>query len=198
MVAGGPYYCAEGSIVNATGRCMAHASSIPVAGLADTTRTWAGSGLIDPVAGLAGAKVYLFSGTQDTTVKPAVMDDLRTYYRSFVPDAAIRYKNDLAAAHAMVTDDYGNGCATSTAPYINNCGFDLAGALLAHLHGPLNARNNGSLTGSFIEFDQTAFASGHGPGGNRLGLRAAGLQQRHTLQAARGVPRLPAEHHPGG
>ena len=162
VVAGGPFYCAEGSIVNATGRCMTHAGGIPVSSLVNTTQSWANSGLIDPVARLADAKVYLFSGTQDTTVKPAVMDDLRTYYRSFVPDAAISYKNDLAAAHAMVTDDYGNGCTTSTTPYINNCGFDLAGALLAHLHGPLNARNNGALSGSFIEFDQTAFASGHG------------------------------------
>jgi poly(3-hydroxybutyrate) depolymerase len=162
VVAGGPFYCAEGSIVNATGRCMTHASSIPVSSLVDLTRSWAGSGVIDPVAGLADSKVYLFSGTQDSTVKPAVMDDLRTYYRSFLPDAAIAYKNNLAAAHAMVTDDYGNGCGTSSTPYINNCGFDLAGALLTHLHGPLNARKNGSLSGSFIEFDQTAFASGHG------------------------------------
>jgi poly(3-hydroxybutyrate) depolymerase len=162
VVAGGPFYCAEGSIVNATGRCMTHTGSIPVGSLVDTTRAWATSGFIDPVAGLADAKVYLFSGTQDATVRPAVMDDLHTYYRSFVPDAAIAYKNDLAAAHAMVTDDYGNGCTTSTTPYINNCGFDLAGALLGHLYGPLNARSSGSLPGSFIEFDQTAFGSGHG------------------------------------
>ena len=164
VVAGGPFYCAEGSIVNATGRCMTHFTGIPVNSLAATTRAWAGSGQIDPVANLANTRVYLFSGTQDNTVKPAVMDDLRAYYRSFVPDAAVVYKNDLAAAHAMVTDDYGNGCTTSFSPYINNCGFDLAGAMLAHLHGPLNPRNNGSLSGSFIEFDQTAFVSGHGMG----------------------------------
>ena len=30
VVAGGPFYCAEGSIVHATGRCMAHNTSIPV------------------------------------------------------------------------------------------------------------------------------------------------------------------------
>jgi poly(3-hydroxybutyrate) depolymerase len=30
VVAGGPYYCAEGSVLNATGRCMAHGSGIPV------------------------------------------------------------------------------------------------------------------------------------------------------------------------
>jgi len=165
VVAGGPFYCAEGSIVNATGRCMSHLTSIPVDRLEATTRTWAGSGQIDPVANLTNSRVYLFSGTQDNTVKPAVMDDLRSYYRSFVPDAAVVYKNDMAAAHAMVTDDYGNACGISMTPYISNCGFDLAGAMLAHLHGPLNSRNNGSLSGSFVEFDQTAFVSGHGMAG---------------------------------
>jgi poly(3-hydroxybutyrate) depolymerase len=162
IVAGGPFYCAEGSIVNATGRCMTHSSSIPVAGLVSTTNNWASGGLIDPVANLGGSKVYLFSGTSDNTVVPAVMNDLKTYYQSFVPAANTVYKNTLGAGHAMITDDYGGACGTTASPYINNCGFDLAGEMLKHLHGTLNARNNGALTGSFIEFDQTPFASGHG------------------------------------
>src|SRR5882672_8494410 len=65
VVAGGPYYCAEGSIVNATGRCMTHSSSIPVASLVSTTNGWASSGLIDPVTNLNASKVYMFSGSVD-------------------------------------------------------------------------------------------------------------------------------------
>src|SRR5215510_11149691 len=53
VVAGGPFFCAEGSIVNATGRCMAHSSSIPVTSLVSTTNSWASSGTIDPVSNLA-------------------------------------------------------------------------------------------------------------------------------------------------
>ena len=87
VVAGGPFYCTEASVVNATGRCMTHATSIPVASLVGTTNSWASSGLIDPVANLNASKVYLFSGTSDNTVKPAVMNDLKTYYASFVPAA---------------------------------------------------------------------------------------------------------------
>jgi poly(3-hydroxybutyrate) depolymerase len=162
IVAGGPYYCAEGSIVNATGRCMTHAGGIPVNHLVNLTRNWATSGQIDPVSALTGSRVYLFSGTLDNTVRPAVMDDLQTYYRNFIPEEAIAYKNNLGAAHAMVTDDFGNGCTTSNSPFINDCDFDLAGDLLQHLYGPLNPRNNGSLGGSLIEFDQSAFVSGHG------------------------------------
>ena len=44
IVAGGPFYCAEGSIVNATGRCMASPAGIPVSSLVSTTNTWASQG----------------------------------------------------------------------------------------------------------------------------------------------------------
>lgn len=162
VVAGGPFYCAEGSVVNATGRCMAHNTAIPVATLINTTKSWAASGLLDPVANLQSSKVYLFSGTLDSAVRQPVMNDLLSYYQAFVPAANIAYKKDLAAEHAFVTDDYGNACATKAAPYISDCNFDLAGALLQQLYGPLNARNNGTLGGSFTEFEQTAFVSGHG------------------------------------
>jgi poly(3-hydroxybutyrate) depolymerase len=162
IVAGGPFYCAEGSVANATGRCMTHSTSIPVSSLISTTNSWAGSGFVDAVGNLAASKVYLFSGTSDNTVKQAVMNDLQTYYQGFIPAANIVYKNNIAAGHAMITDDYGSSCATTASPYINNCGFDLAGAMLAQLYGTLNARNNGTLGGTFTEFDQSAFVSGHG------------------------------------
>ena len=162
VVAGGPFYCAEGSVTNATGRCMAHSTSIPVAGLVAATSNWATQGLIDPTSNLTNSKVYLFSGTLDSAVKTAVMDDLKTYYQSYMPNANVVYKKDLAAEHAMVTDDYGSTCSTKASPYINNCNFDLAGAMLQHVYGPLNARNNGTLGGTFTEYDQTSFVSGHG------------------------------------
>lgn len=163
VVAGGPFYCAEGSVVNATGRCMVTPASIPTSTLVNTTNTWAGQGLIDPVANMQASKVYLFSGTLDSVVKTGSMDALRTYYNSFVPAANVVYKKDIAAEHAMVTDDYGNGCSTKGAPYISDCNFDLAGAMLQHLYGPLNARNNAALpTGNFVEFNQSQFISNHG------------------------------------
>jgi poly(3-hydroxybutyrate) depolymerase len=163
IVAGGPYYCAEGSIVNATGRCMASPAGIPTSSLVSTTNSWASQGLIDPVANLLDSRVYLFSGTLDSTVKPGVMDALKTYYGSFVPAANVVYKKDIAAEHAMVTDDYGSACSTKGSPYINDCDFDLAGAMLGHLYGPLNARNNAALpAGNFVEFNQSQFITGHG------------------------------------
>jgi len=55
VVAGGPYYCAEGSVVNATGRCMTHSTSIPVSTLVSTTNSGAASGAIDPVSNLTAS-----------------------------------------------------------------------------------------------------------------------------------------------
>ena len=162
VVAGGPFYCAEGSLLNATGRCMTHSTSIPVSSLVSTTNSWAASGAIDPVSNMSGSKVYMFSGTSDNTVKQAVMDDLKTYYQSFVPAANIVYKNNIGSGHAMITDDYGSACSTTAAPYIDNCGFDLAGEIFAQLYGPLNPRNNGTLGGTFTEFNQSEFVTGHG------------------------------------
>ena len=163
VVAGGPFYCAEGSITNATGRCMASPAGIPTSTLVTTTNNWSNQGLIDPVANLQNSKVYLFSGSIDSTVKPGVMDALKTYYNSFVPTANVVYKKDIAAEHAMITDDYGSACSTKASPYINDCNFDLAGAMLAHFYGPLNARNAGTLpAGNFVEFNQSQFITNHG------------------------------------
>lgn len=162
VVAGGPYDCAEGSVLNATGRCMAHGSGIPVSALVDLTKAWAGEGRIDPVSNLSDSKVYLFSGTRDTVVKPPVMDDLLAYYRSFVPAGNIVYQNTLAAEHAFITEDYGNSCTAHASPCISDCDFDLAGAILQQVYGPLKARNRGGLLGTFTEFDQVPFVSGHG------------------------------------
>ncbi len=163
VFAGGAFYCAEGSVSNATGRCMASPTGIPTSALVSTTNTWAGQGLIDPVSNLQNSKIYLFSGSLDSVVKTGGMDALRTYYNSFVPAANVVYKKDLAAEHAMVTDDFGSSCSTKGAPYINNCNFDLAGTMLQHLYGPLTARNNAALpTGNFIEFNQSEFISNHG------------------------------------
>ena len=163
IVAGGPFYCAEGSITNATGRCMASPAGIPTSSLVTTTNNWASQGSIDPVVNLQSSKVYLFSGSIDSTVKTGVMDALKTYYNSFVPAANVVYKKDIAAEHAMITDDYGSTCSTKGSPYINDCNFDLAGTMLAHFYGTLNARNNGTLAaGNFVEFNQSQFITNHG------------------------------------
>jgi hypothetical protein len=70
------------------------------------------------------------------------------------------------AAHTFPTDFTASGdnsCSSAVSPYISNCSYDGAGAALRWMYGALNARNNGTLGGSVVAFDQSAFvASGQG------------------------------------
>ncbi len=162
-IAGGPYNCAENSVLNGIGRCLGK-SAIPVDDLVKTTRQWAGDGMIDPVSNLSGSRVYLFNGANDSVVNPSTSAALQTYYQSFLPPASITYRKDVPAEHAFVTDDFGGACQAKAMPFINNCGFDLAGELLQNLYGTLAPRKSGALDGNLIEFDQSAIVTGHGMG----------------------------------
>ena len=80
----------------------------------------------------------------------------------------VAFVSEVDAGHAMVTRDVGNACATSKSPFINDCDFDAAGTLLAHLYGPLKPPGDGS--GRILRFDQTAFD----PKAEETGLAAEG------------------------
>jgi poly(3-hydroxybutyrate) depolymerase len=140
VLAGGPYYCAQGNAWTATHNCMQPDVTTPVTSIAvlvTQTQVLARGGLIDDPAHLAGARVWLFTGRKDDTVRPAVVEALADYYRRFVPPDRIALVRNVGAGHAMVTTDFGGACGKTAAPYINDCDFDAAGALLTHLYGAL-------------------------------------------------------------
>jgi len=163
IVAGGPVYCSQGSIAISVGPCMLDTGSRNLPYLISVVNTWSGNGYIDPTANMAGSKAYLLSGTIDSTVRQPVMDDLKTMYANYLPATSIQYKNTLTAEHSVPTDFFGNGCSVNSTPYINNCNFDTAGEILKWIYGPLNPKNVGTLTGSFINFDQSAFWGNFNP-----------------------------------
>ena len=164
IIAGGPVYCSQGVLKIATGPCMADTGARNLPLLIATLKTWSRNGYIDPVSNLAGSKVYLFSGTADSTVRQPVMDDLNKMYVNFIGNANVRYRNDVAAEHGMPTSGYGNACNVKGSPYINACKVDAAGAILNWIHGPLKPANDGVLSGSFINFDQRAYWNERDPG----------------------------------
>lgn len=158
IVAGGPYDCAEGQLVTALNRCTQTRIGTPdAAHLLGRAEGLAQQGAINPLTGLAGDRVYVFSGTEDSIVLPAVVDQTVAFYRAAgLPESAIAYVDDVPAGHAFVTADHGSACAATEMPFINDCDYDQAGALLAHIYGSLNppAAEPG---GSMIGFDQSAF-----------------------------------------
>lgn len=151
-IASGPYDCAEGNVMNAIGRCLGNAD-IPVDALVALTQKRAKDGLIDPVENLVKARVYVFNGSKDTVVKPVAGQALAKYYAAIAPAATISQKTDVPAEHAFITDGPGAECTAKAVPWLNNCGFDLAGALLSHLYGKLEARSD-KATGTLHEVAQ--------------------------------------------
>lgn len=158
IVAGGPYGCAEGQFALALGRCMETTLGPPdPAALLERAEGMAAAGKIDPLEGLAGDRVYLFSGTRDETVAPSVVAQAAAFYRlAGLPDTAIELVDDLPAGHGFVTGDAGGACGVTASPYINDCDYDQAGALLGHIYGALDPPA-AAPGGALIAFDQSAF-----------------------------------------
>jgi predicted esterase len=156
-LAAGPYYCAQGSLWTASNHCMTPGGWTPLPRLEllkSHTDRFARERLIDPTENLAKARVWLFSGSQDRTVQPAVVDGLGGFYSLYKTKFVL--VKDKAAGHAMVTENAGSACGKTEPPFINDCDYDAAGELLRHLLGslaPPAAKEGGRL----ISFDQKAF-----------------------------------------
>ncbi|SCA56640.1 Polyhydroxybutyrate depolymerase [Candidatus Terasakiella magnetica] len=162
IIAGGPYNCADASLMTALGRCMKpsfFSGSPDGKELAAKANKIAANKMIDDLSNLKGNKVYIFSGTKDETVDQKVGDQVKEFYQAAgLEKDDIRYVNDIAAGHAMITQNYGNGCSTaSKSPYISKCDRDEAGNLLKHIYdGALNTPSE-KPGGKVIGFAQGEF-----------------------------------------
>lgn len=160
VIAGGPYYCAQGSLLLALNDCMETDPEGPdVAPLIAAARANAAAGTIAPLAGLDGDRVYLFSGTNDRTVEPPSVAAAGTFYREAgIAAADIFMLDDIPAGHAFLAPGGPIPCAETGPPFINDCGVDQAGDLLEWLHGDLDPSVD-PVPGSLVAFSQAAFLS---------------------------------------
>jgi poly(3-hydroxybutyrate) depolymerase len=159
-LAAGPYYCAQGSLWTAYYNCSTPSTWAPlppVETLETQAEAFARAGQIDPTANLAATRIWFFSGTRDRTVERPVVEAAARFYALF--GAKNIPIHSRPAGHAMVTDSAGTSCGTTEPPFINDCDYDAAGALLAQLLGTLKAPATGE-GGRLIAFDQNAFADG--------------------------------------
>lgn len=162
-IAAGPYYCARGSLWSAWNECMTGA---PAPSRSDADR-FEREKRIDPLANLPAARVWLFSGTQDRTVVPRVVEALAKQYALFGASPVL--VADKAAGHAMVTEHAGAACSATGPPFINDCDYDAAGELLRHLLGPLLSPSSSS-DGQLVAFDQREFDEAHAAGMAKSGF----------------------------
>ncbi|MEU2660213.1 PHB depolymerase family esterase [Streptomyces sp. NPDC007325] len=179
----GPYDCAQNNPNTALYACMDtfQARKTP-AQLAQLTRDRAAAGKLDPVANLSGDKVWLFHGTNDTTVKQAVHDDLARYYRDLGTDVV--NDNTSAAGHAWVSPIGPNACTSTSSPYVNTCGGDPVEDMLTHLLGSVKPATSSALTGKLVRFDQSAYTPGGSPSAISMGTEGFAYVPRSCQDGA--------------
>jgi hypothetical protein len=130
------------------------------AGLVDYAKQLAQQGKIDPLSGLAADKLYLFSSSHDDTVERGVVEAAFGFYsQASVAEANIQYVKDDRAAHAFLTESEGLACGTAGPPYINDCDYDQAHAILEWLYGHLDGVRT-PADANFLHFDQSPFLAG--------------------------------------
>jgi hypothetical protein len=189
IIAGGPYGCATqtaqpywlafnpyaNSIV-ALGMCTRFARSsfgwlgaLPEAPDPDRAvaaiRAARARGTIDDPANLARHRVWLFSGTADSVVPPAIMATLATTYRRLgVAPPRLAVDDTVAAAHGLPIHDFiaasrfrKLGCQDQELPYVMNCGRDAAEMLLRHLYPDGFQEPREPDRAHLVAFDQSEF-----------------------------------------
>ena len=136
IFAAGPWFCARGSLLRALGDCLDRESSAPQAGeLVTAARQAAATAAIDAPSNLAAHRVFILRGALDDQIARPVSDALAEFYRAFVPSANLRYVTDVPVAHGVPTRASGAACGTTATPYLNACGYDGVGQMLAFLYG---------------------------------------------------------------
>src|SRR5262245_61038736 len=88
VLAGGPYYCAQGSLWTGFYGCTTPSAWAPLPSvelLKAEADLLARARLIDPTENLSSARAWLFSGGGDRTVAAAVVDAARRFYALYRP-----------------------------------------------------------------------------------------------------------------
>ena len=173
IYAGGLDYCAQGDIglalVDCGGETNVNCQALYESELS-TSESYvdaqSAAGTIDPESDIKGQPVYLWSGTKDQVVNPMEMDDLENEYAHY--GANVTFENTYPANHGWESPDGEVPCPSATEPYMISCAgasshpYDSVKTWLTKFLGSLNPRNNGALTGSLINFDQTEFGASAG------------------------------------
>ena len=161
IYAGGVYWCpGTGGVNQALNDCGGSGQYASTLAASESYLDQQSSaGTIDPKSNLSGSLVYLWSGTQDGTVKQAEMNDLQTEYQHYGANV-FQYDNNYAANHGWESPKGEVPCGSAYVPYMIDCNnYDSEQTWLTKFIGPLNAKNTGTLGGTLINFDQTEFGA---------------------------------------
>lgn len=139
LIAGGPYWCASGSMKKSLGPCT-NGGDVRLEELRAYVTEQVASSTIDPLDNLVDDKAWVFHGTLDTVVSKDVPTAATSFYGSFLAPENITFVTDVEAPHGVPTLGVGAVCDSMVTPFLNACNYDAAGALLEALLGPLSPR----------------------------------------------------------
>ena len=147
IVSGGPYNCADNSMNTALGRCMVNTDNpLPVMEIAAGIREAAAAGELADTTNLADDRVWMFHGTNDTTISAQVHDATAALYAEFIPVDQIKQVNDVPATHLFPAKEQGSACDEMLPPFVGNCDYDAAGIRLEYFYPGLTAPTGGVET----------------------------------------------------
>ena len=130
VFAGGPYYCVGINPARAESVCM-QGNPGADASILDAERL-AMLQLIDSTQNLRSMRAWLLAGEADTKVVPPVV---RASYEFFVHynRAGAQFRVLPGLGHGLPTPTKGVPCSASESPFLNRCGVDEVGEMLAAL-----------------------------------------------------------------
>jgi poly(3-hydroxybutyrate) depolymerase len=140
IVAGGPYGCADGSLATAMARCMGKLDApLPVSEFVDGIKSAVKEGDVADTKNLGDDRVWLFHGTQDTTVAAGVSKAIGAIYTEFLSAGQIQSVDDVVSGHTFPAKGQGSSCTTPQTPFVGDCDYDAAGEILKFLYTGLEA-----------------------------------------------------------
>jgi len=158
VIAAGPYFCAQGDITTALAQCVNKVEGeIDLEALNQKAEQYEADGKIASLSNMKDAKVWLLHGTRDTRVVADVSDLLFEQYKTWTDTQNIVYVNDKPFAHLFPTKDKGISCVMSDNPFIGDCEYDAAGAMLTHLVDGISTPDD-TLSGKLHSIDQQKIA----------------------------------------
>jgi len=164
IVAAGPFYCAQNSITTALEQCVNKVSDkLSVSPLVEKAQALASEDKIASLDNLKNSRVWLLRGTLDATINEQVANALHEQYAQWVTNNNLVYISDKPFGHHFPTVENGTACSTSESPFIGNCNYDAAGAMLSHLYDDLTAPDE-EIQGRVIAYDQQALGGEYAAG----------------------------------
>lgn len=125
-IAGGIFWCSQGSSQKAQTECMGQTSAINPSVQLAYARDLEARGEIDSLANLKNHRIFLFASPKDTIIKPPSSDKLYEFIKAFTPEDNIVYEKNQAFAHGFPTLNYGASCSLGFMPWLLKCNYDTA------------------------------------------------------------------------